>query len=160
MLNEGWRDQYARMHRAHKRLTVLCGTATDVGSDEARDALYRFFEEAYKLKDWIKFGGPKRRYGRAVERLINRSIALAACADIANGIKHLHLHGQARTAGGQHAQIVTQGVTIFAPPAAAEIHSDGTVTHLESTGGATQHTWTIVAIMALFMTRLIWPMLP
>ncbi|WP_378735298.1 hypothetical protein [Nocardia brasiliensis] len=145
MLNEGWRDQYERMLRAHRRLVIACSPLEDAGSDDARDTLYAFFEEAYKLKDWVKVDTATCHLGSAVERAVSRSVALAACADIANGAKHLHLNGSPRSAGSRHAEISSQGVTIFAPPAKATIHGDGTITHEVSEGGRTQHTWTVTA---------------
>ncbi|GAA5096402.1 hypothetical protein [Nocardia iowensis] len=74
MLNEGWGDQYERMRRAHQRLVIACSPIEDAGSDDARDSLYAFFEEAYKLKDWIKFDTATSHLERAARgRLVARS---------------------------------------------------------------------------------------
>ena len=58
MLEETWRDQYERMERSHERLLRTADPSHDVGSADARDTLFHFFQDAYHLKDWLKNADP------------------------------------------------------------------------------------------------------
>ena len=59
-------------------------------SDEARDALFHYFQDAYPLNDWIK-NDPAVSTGD-VEQFINEVAPLQICADLCNGTKHLALN--------------------------------------------------------------------
>jgi hypothetical protein len=122
-LHEGWRDQYERMLRSRARLAEAAGPSS-IGSDEARDRLYHFFQDAYHLKDWIindlgwyTMNGKKReltKAGRALEQHITATWALALCADLCNGTKHLILSNE--RIPGKPAVFSSQSVSIELGP--------------------------------------------
>lgn len=96
--SEGWRDQYERMLRSHQKL-VEAARSSSLGSDEARDRLYHFFQDAYHLKDWVKNDDsdptvltPTIR--NTVESIFDKVTGiptLQRAADLCNGVKHLKL---------------------------------------------------------------------
>jgi hypothetical protein len=117
-LNGTWTDQHARLLRSHRRLKDALANRpepADVDYD-ALDALYHFCGDALNLRDWVKTDLP-RRHGRAAYRLIKHSKPLSACADIANGSKHLMLR-QWYTRKGP-AKVSARSVTIYARTARA-----------------------------------------
>ena len=83
----GWREQYERMLRSHGRFAALALGYETASSDEARDAVFHFFQDAYHLKDWIK-NDPKVAGVADPEGLVNGSPELSLCADLCNGTKH------------------------------------------------------------------------
>lgn len=85
----GWHEQYERMLRSHSRLVEIAGGTTMANSDEARDALFHFFQDAYHLKDWLKKDPSVRRSD--VEHFINSKKSLRLMADLCNGTKHFDL---------------------------------------------------------------------
>jgi hypothetical protein len=85
----GWREQYDRMGRSLDRLTRAATGIDHASSDDARDLLFHFFQDAYHLKDWIK--NDLTTLGRDVEDFINGSTPLSLCADLCNGTKHFRL---------------------------------------------------------------------
>ncbi|MEV4161412.1 hypothetical protein [Nonomuraea dietziae] len=92
-LSEGWRDQYERMLRSHARLAETAAPSP-LDAAEARDRLYHFFQDAYHLKDWLKNDpavGLDAVTKQVLERHITTTPALAMCADLCNGTKHLTL---------------------------------------------------------------------
>jgi len=111
----GWREQYDRMIRSHARLLSVTDRSTALGSDDARDALVHFFEDAYHLKDWIGNDVTLSRRRFDVEKAVNNSMRLTICADICNGVKHFNL--RRGRGGGAGAEIVGQGLTIGLPTA-------------------------------------------
>lgn len=98
MLSETWEHQYRRMHRQYD---LLKRTADQNKFEEihemnrARDILYHFCCDAFHLKDWIYYAdGQTQTIKDAVSKFLPKgdpkppSLALAMCADIANGFKH------------------------------------------------------------------------
>ncbi|WP_280385764.1 hypothetical protein [Nocardia wallacei] len=142
MLNETWTDQYQRMLRSWKALQELGSPSDSPSEPSGRDALYHFCQDAFHLRDWIIKdsslpGSGSAQRGQDLDTLFNSSSpALAACADLANGSKHLvrtrhsYISGERRTG---HANLTGQGVTIQLPVATLE----GT------SGGSTQYHWII-----------------
>lgn len=126
MLSETWEDQYKRMHRSYERLKRSTDEYIDRDPelhDEAnsRDIVYHFCADAYHLKDYIKnMPGQSKSIMRAVELLFDgtknppASPALAACADVANGFKHLDLKTSKFPVGGE-GKIVKQEAAITLP---------------------------------------------
>lgn len=57
----------------------------------ATDAMLTFFHHCYALKDWIKNDPDAGVLAQHVEAVVSGSPELCACADIANGSKHLNL---------------------------------------------------------------------
>lgn len=85
----GWMEQYERMMRSHGRLRSIANGELTASSDEARDALFHFFQDAYHLKDWIK--NDPGVSTNDVEQFINEVEPMQICADLCNGTKHLTL---------------------------------------------------------------------
>jgi hypothetical protein len=85
----GWQEQYERMLRSHARLTDIANGSAMASSDQGRDALFHFFQDAYHLKDWIK--NDSEVAPRGVEKWIEQMASLRLCADLCNGSKHLKL---------------------------------------------------------------------
>lgn len=98
MILSGWREQYDRLHRSHKRLSAIAGGQVAGSSDEARDALFHFFQDAYHLKDWIK--NDPAVTTSDVEHYIKTREVLRLCADLCNGTKHFGLDPNKRPRTG------------------------------------------------------------
>jgi hypothetical protein len=121
MLSETWEDQYRRMHRSHALLKRAADEYIDREEihEEAnsRDILYHFCADAYHLKDYIKnTTGQSQAVKTAVEQLFNvqtGSKTLAACADVANGFKHLDLRTPRFPGGG--AEVASQAASMRLP---------------------------------------------
>lgn len=96
------------MCRSHRRLHSIAGGQLMASSDEARDALIHFFQDAYHLKDWIKNDASVSTDD--VEEFINVTEPLRVCADLCNGTKHLVLK-RSRTGDGSTG-LTTQSVTV------------------------------------------------
>ena len=111
----GWREQYDRMKRSHTRLLSVTDGSTAIASDDARDTLIHFYQDAYHLKDWIIEDSTLGLPRQAVEAAIDASRPLTICADVCNGVKHFRLRRPRRA--GAKAQIVSQSVTIGLPTA-------------------------------------------
>lgn len=116
MLNENWQDQHARLSRSHRRLQdALAKRAEPEGINyEPLDVLYHFCCDAFHLRDWIRADLPQHE--NDLQTLFQSSTALSACADIANGSKHLKLTGTPHTPGG-HAVVAQKGTVITPGPA-------------------------------------------
>lgn len=146
MLKETWKDQYERMHRSH-------ALVQEIGEQNAQpqtvipplDVLYHFCCDVFHLRDWIAAtlggadkGKTERLTAKITKQAIRPSLELRACCDVANGSKHLELHGNSyvtnSTAG--YAKVVSQDISIGAPQASAILaaiaptvaitHADGT----------------------------------
>jgi hypothetical protein len=88
----GWREQYARMRRSRDHLAAAATGQLAADSDQARDLLVHFYQDAYHLKDWLKNDPtvPASAVG-AIEADVKIDPFLALCADVANGSKHFKL---------------------------------------------------------------------
>ena len=71
MIQQGWGEHYNRMGRSHARLVAIANSDIELGSDDARDALFHFFQDAYQLKDWLK-NDPNR--GSATKQDIENAV--------------------------------------------------------------------------------------
>lgn len=121
--SEGWRDQYERMLRSQARLAEAARPSS-MGAAEARDRLYHFFQDAYHLKDWLihdlgwyTMNGTRKvltQAGQDLERHITGTRALANCADLCNGVKHLVLNSP--RIAGTPANLASQNVGIVLGP--------------------------------------------
>jgi len=122
-IQTGWREQYDRMLRSHRRLVDHADGRTGAGSDEVRDALFHFFQDAYHLKDWIKNdpGTEHLQPGKAVKR----SKPLRIAADVCNGTKHFGL---------------SEGYTPWTGDRTTAIDSQSVNVHI---GSHVEHSWTI-----------------
>lgn len=132
----GWREQYDRMQRGLTLLRSVAEGEVYASSDEARDALFHFYQDAYHLKDWVK-NDDSVKTADDVERFINGTPDLQLCADLCNGTKHLSLN-RSHT-GDLSTTFGTQGATVRpAPvgsgrPAAPHLHA------WSVTSGGTEH---------------------
>jgi hypothetical protein len=84
-----WREQYDRMLRSHGRLIERAMGQVMASSDEARDMLFHFCQDAYHLKDWIKNDSTAETGD--VEKFVKAHPPLALCGDLCNGTKHYKL---------------------------------------------------------------------
>jgi hypothetical protein len=161
MIQQGWREQYARMKRSHAHLRTIASGENPAGSDTARDALFHFFQDAYHLKDWLKNDDAAPVDASKIEEWISRSTVLTACADLCNGTKHRKFEQPMRE-GKPKATFVSQSVNVHVPtgeasaaevivasvgPAGSELAPGSTVSvDAESVWGPTgltTHRWTV-----------------
>jgi hypothetical protein len=98
-----WREQYERMLRSHAKLKQVTSGQHNIGSDDARDAMMHFFQDAYHVKDWLK-NDPNVSVDS--EAAVRASVVLEVCADQANGGKHMALNHLARHGAAPTAQNV------------------------------------------------------
>jgi hypothetical protein len=114
----GWREQFERLQRSHARLSAIANGREFASSDEARDALVRFFQDGWHLKDWIANDPAANVDSAAVEAHVGNTQVLMLCADVANGTKHLGLDPKYRPRTGDVATALTsQDVTVRPAPA-------------------------------------------
>lgn len=109
------------MQRSYQRLLRASQGAdpTAQSSEDVRDTLYHFFQDAYHLKDWIGNDSSvaTTRHKLDVQYINNRTI-LQLCADLCNGTKHLSLFST-RT-GDLSTGFSSQSVAIHLPPAGSD----------------------------------------
>lgn len=129
-LGEGWRNQYQRMLRSHQRLAEAAGPSS-VGSDEARDRLFHFFQDAYHLKDWLKNDDdPLLPSKKDVEALFTdpqqRIPDFQLTADLCNGVKHRTLWSGSSKTGDDLTNIIRQDAHVMlGGPATATAYVGG-----------------------------------
>ncbi len=132
MLTETWEDQYRRLHRSYALLKRAVDEYIDREAihEEAnsRDILYHFCADAYHLRDYIwnstNLSQAIRDGAMAlfdVRKNPSASKALRACADIANGFKHLKLT-TSKFPGGRPAEVVRQEAGIALPFRLGDAH--------------------------------------
>lgn len=69
-----------------------------MSSEHYLDDIYAFFQNCYHLKDWLKNDVTFTAYSHAeIESYVSATPALAVCADLCNGIKHLVLSNPPRS---------------------------------------------------------------
>jgi len=142
-LSEGWRDQYQRMLRSRDRLAEAAGPSS-IGSDEARDRLYHFFQDAFHLKDWLIHDlGLSESDANDMEDHITATDALARCADISNGTKHLKL--KRPRIPGKPAQLGSQSVSVSMPTIAVGVTIGGSPPKPKKPAevATAEHQWTV-----------------
>lgn len=146
MLSEAWPDQYHRMQRSFARLHRMGGSPSSSTPDanDARDSVYHFCQDALHLMDWIRNEPATGHLWEDLKALFKGSVELAACADIANGSKHLKLNRPAWSSSGTYAEVTGQGVTVHMATGRAT-YADGVLAHHEVEGGWAHLTWTVTA---------------
>lgn len=141
MLDETWRDESERLWRS---FVDLRATVEDTNISDrlgATDPLRQFCRHAFELRDWLLgtpeldptaktaieqlFGKPSKN---PAKRVPAASVALAACADIANASKHFALDRPSFSEGA-HAKVTSESKSSL---------SDWTAC-LESTGLVRSH---------------------
>ncbi|MDG4669187.1 hypothetical protein [Mycobacterium sp. 236(2023)] len=96
MLDTNWKDQYKRMQRAFD-LLKQAADETSTPHIDPRDVLTDFCAEVLSLMYWVqKSTGTADPRGLVFKnrQSADWSVAIAICADIANGAKH---HGNTQT---------------------------------------------------------------
>lgn len=86
---EGWRGQFARMERWHRRALDALDPAPGKHSGDAEDFIYAFCQAAYHLRDWLQKSGAASQ--AELDALMNSTPALKLCRDVCNGSKHFTL---------------------------------------------------------------------
>jgi hypothetical protein len=86
-------EQLARARRIYSRFERLNeGIAHDRESDEYIDDIYAFFQACYHVKDHLINDPAYTKHSKEqIEDYVTSTRALAICADICNGSKHLAL---------------------------------------------------------------------
>lgn len=123
MLDETWRDVGERLWRSFVLLRERMEDTNTSDRLDAFDPLRQFCRHAFELRDWLLkashvddaakvairqlFGRPNNDPARRVPA---SSVALAACADIANASKHFALDGPSYSEGG-HAKITSESMS-------------------------------------------------
>ncbi len=153
MLNETWRDQYERLKRSYALLQQV-GEPTPMPMPmpqevmPALDVLYHFCCDAFHLRDWVVATFPKGDWkhirAQLKSELLDHSPELRACADIANGSKHLVLTQDSWVTGNKqgHAEVTGHGLTI-SPSTATVTRTGDTVVFGHAGNGFTQDTFVI-----------------
>jgi len=148
-LSEGWRDQYDRMLRSRDKLIEAAGPSS-IGSDEARDRLYHFFQDAFHLRDWLHNSSDPAVAAKATGlkgpgNHISATPELALCADLCNGIKHFTLTWA--VTGDIGTTIASQSVSVTLQPIEVKAYVGGAPTQPKApTPPATaEHTWEITS---------------
>lgn len=122
MLNEDWQTTAERLWRSFVDLRQVVEDTGISDRIDSSDALRQFCRHAFELRDWLLASGIDQSAKDAVsqlfgkpsdkpaKRVLPQSVALAACADIANASKHFKLTGPSFSAGG-HASITFEGMS-------------------------------------------------
>ncbi|PYN68015.1 MAG: hypothetical protein DMD93_12530 [Candidatus Rokuibacteriota bacterium] len=82
----GWREQYDRMKRWHKRVQ-----RDRIDPDAVRDSFFAFTQACYHLVDWLENDKSQPIRRCAAEQFVEESAILRFCRDICNGSKHARL---------------------------------------------------------------------
>jgi hypothetical protein len=95
----GYQEQLDRTRRYYDRFKRLNdGMQHTAPSDSYIDDVYAFFQNCYHLKDWLRNDSAYTSHTDAqIEDCISNTPALAICADICNGTKHLTLNRRTRS---------------------------------------------------------------
>ena len=111
VLTHGWQYQWWRVERRLEGVRAVYDGQRG-GTDVALDTVLTFFEAVHHLKDWLGNDPTSGMTKAAGDTLINASLNLQLCADIANGSKHLALTS-ART-GDTSTTIARNDATVYA----------------------------------------------
>lgn len=152
-LSENWRDQYERMLRSRARLTEAAGPSS-VSSDEARDRLYHFFQDAFHLRDWLRYSDDQSIATRAQalwgsNNHIKATPALALCHDLCIGMKHFTVERPAT--GDKTTTVDRQDVSIGLPAFETISEFPGPVQRAKDQreagkpGVTSRHSWRVVS---------------
>lgn len=82
----GWTAQADRVWRWHERLANSCANAAS-SPEERIDFLLAFCQNCYALRDRVEKDGAASK--DELDTLMQNSLSLRVCRDIANGSKHL-----------------------------------------------------------------------
>ena len=157
-----WRQQYDRMLRSFERLTAMAEGRQWADSNDATDALFHFFQDAYHLKDWIAGDRALAQPRLDAEPLFSNGksrrknkpttpagpLVMQICADVCNGVKHFREGWSTQV----HGVIARQDVTVF-PGVAGGSSQIASAAHPVASGpGAPEHAWGIDADGAQYDT--------
>jgi hypothetical protein len=122
MLDEDWKTTAERLWRSFVELRQVVEDTNVSDGIDSSDVLRQFCRHTFELRDWLLasnidqsardavsqlFGKPSKD---PAKRIPPKSVALAACADIANRSKHAVLDGPSYSEGG-HADITYEGMS-------------------------------------------------
>lgn len=126
------------MLRSHKRLAEIATGTARADSNEARDALVHFFQDAFHVRDWIRYDDTVPDPVRdGVFQAVRRDIWLALAADLANGSKHLGLSPSHQPhTGDRSTGFTSQSVTV---QLGATAHGPRVLTWWTVTSNGTTH---------------------
>ncbi|CPR68928.1 hypothetical protein [Mycobacteroides abscessus] len=122
MLDETWQTIYERLWRSFVVLRQVVEDTNTSDHIEARNAVIQFCRYAFELRDWLLASDVDAAVKDAVSQLFGKpshtpakrvpakSVALAACADIANESKHSVLDGPSYSKGG-HAKVTYEHIS-------------------------------------------------
>jgi hypothetical protein len=122
VLDESWQTKYERLWRSFVKLREVVEDTNTGEAIEARNALTQFCRDAFELRDWLLMSKVDAAVKDAVTKLFGtpsfkpekrvaaESVALAACADIANASKHFELTGPSYSDGG-YANVTYESVS-------------------------------------------------
>lgn len=147
-----WREQYDRMLRSFERLTTMAEGRVWADSNDATDALFHFFQDAYHLQDWIVrdpdlksqqvnpaplFTNGKRRRRRPAGPA--GPLPMQICADVCNAIKHFGEHWTPEV----HGMITRQDATVFPGVATGSATTVTAAQPVSSSPRPPRHAWGI-----------------
>jgi len=111
----GYAEQLERVQRYYNRFkNINDGREHTMSTDHYVDDVHAFFMACYHLKDWLKNDSSYAAHTKQeIEDYVSKTPALAICADICNGLKHLVLDpkfgpprsGDEPTIGGKHIEL-------------------------------------------------------
>ena len=89
-----YQDQIQRAERYYSRFKKINdGRIHDSDSETYFDDMYTFFMHCYHIKDYLKHDPSYTSHtNQEIENHISNTPAIALCADICNGLKHLSLN--------------------------------------------------------------------
>lgn len=96
-----YEQQLERTRRYYKRFQAINdGLEATAPSEHYIDDMHAFFSVCYHIKDYLKNDPAfKKHTDQAIEAYVTNTQALAICADICNGQKHLALTRPPRSGG-------------------------------------------------------------
>ncbi len=107
-----WQDQLERVRRYYLRFKRLNdGKIHSNHSENYVDDIYAFFQNCYHLKDHLKNDPAYNKHtNQQIENHVKNTQALAICADICNGSKHLMLNRSPRS--GSRAELGKKNIKL------------------------------------------------
>jgi hypothetical protein len=142
MLGQGWQSQWARVHRRLDDVRAVYAGRSG-GTDAAIDTVQSFFEAVHHLKDWLGNDPSTGITTDDGDELINGSLVLQLCADLANGSKHLDLT-RSRT-GDRSTTIARNDVTVFPGTAGGSVAMGPAIPSAPAATGMSAHRFYVAS---------------
>ncbi|MEK9181691.1 MAG: hypothetical protein AAB786_01600 [Patescibacteria group bacterium] len=106
-------EQWNRLERYYKKVLDLELNEQNLSSDECLEEMYLFFENCFKLRDWVRnseYVGKKAK--TEITELFENDKNLSVCAGLANRRKHLRIDSRKRYGDSS---VVSHSVTVMVP---------------------------------------------